>query len=413
MHSALISSSAHQLAAQHLSRLKSFPSTDLTSPTISKAQQRVADAESELHGQMTAMRESFTRLMQSVVSRDGDRPVDVSGLQLDGVKDRLKRLEDRVMPVSATSVSYQPRPSLPSSPPPSGLRPPGPHGHPSSDHVPTSEPPKPPEADNGGSDSLLPAKRLRVKGLLSEVLDRMDKVEEMVHASQGKQEDLENLIWEQVEEFRMTRPASWSRLEAKRDPNASKKRKRDQAQGDGLETEEEQTTDITGGEADWSAWEARRGPDAQEDVTMGEDQVKDESATVAALRDQVALLREQLDALKADKEESDRNVITASIQGMRAEYTAIVRQVNLCDRVSDQRLRTRIGIPKSRCDVSSTAESINPNKGIRGTSLSDHLVNGPYHSSSKHFFPCHTRRSHTIIASLERGTPYTPYCQQA
>ncbi|EIW69734.1 hypothetical protein TREMEDRAFT_61497 [Tremella mesenterica DSM 1558] len=91
-------SSSLDLAIQHLQRLSSFR---LSSPELLDAARfRIRDLESELKTKLFVAQRTFGRLMRHSLSIPGVKEGDMTGLDLDWVKDRLDGMEEKVREVS-------------------------------------------------------------------------------------------------------------------------------------------------------------------------------------------------------------------------------------------------------------------------------------------------------------------------
>lgn len=228
MHSALIAANDLALAKNHLTRLQSFPQSS-TSPILHEAQQSVIDAEKHVKEKLVDMRDAFADLMKRIIGMSQDQPA-ISGPEIASLRARLDKLEDSATSTALTRQAnqlgvetgrpvsvFQPRqpysnlnpyPTAPPSAPIYYLPPP------------IEQPPPPPPpgdvamVESSGAVDEVQARRYRARGLLKEVLERMDKMEEDKRAMMMRCDDLENIVWENAEEDMPV--MSWERLELSR-----------------------------------------------------------------------------------------------------------------------------------------------------------------------------------------------------
>jgi len=118
MHATLLSTSAQALAAQHFRRMESFsiPTTGIPSPSLAEAQNRLRAAEVDLGERMKDLYGTFDELMRRTLSsrrinrtdraggsdserdvrKEGDAAMELSKVELDAVRDRMRTLEGRL-----------------------------------------------------------------------------------------------------------------------------------------------------------------------------------------------------------------------------------------------------------------------------------------------------------------------------
>lgn len=238
MHLALIATNTHALAKAHLARLQSFPSSS-TSPILLEASKTVHTAEGELRERVHDMRDAFASLTKRFTGTEKQvqRPSPFSGPEVDSIKDRLTKLEDVTATFNMSKNQYlvgqdvtarldngvdpnrpisafQPRqavvpyPGLPNSAPPDF--PPEPM---SVDHL-TPLPTGDVSMEGDEPRTEIEGKRYRARQLLKDVLERMEKVEEDKRAMMDRCDDLENILWENIDQDMPQ--MSWERLEASR-----------------------------------------------------------------------------------------------------------------------------------------------------------------------------------------------------
>jgi hypothetical protein len=176
MHSTLLSTSTHALAAQHLKRMESFPipNTGIPPPSVADAQSRLRAAELDLGEKMRELHDTFDELMKRtlVQSRPRDRDTyqekekgkDDAGLsraEIEEVRNRMKVLERRMDDV-------------PPPPPPavSAPRPPPPVSRKGKEK-------EEPTADAEGGEEGPGGKRSRARILLEDMLSRLQAVESL------------------------------------------------------------------------------------------------------------------------------------------------------------------------------------------------------------------------------------------
>ena len=309
MHAALLSTSSHALATQALTRLLSFPGADNFHPALVEARRNVAAADRQRHSYIVELQDAFAELMRRAASsRDGDSVVDLGGLELEGVRDRLKRLEGLSLGPKEVTHAVGTAPA-----PPPGVPPPPPEAD-----IEMRVQPGPSETAPPGEGEAAPKKR--VKEVLREILKRLDALEEAKIAAEDRAEDLENLIWEQAEE-RIERVMTWGQLEKQR--IGSRKRKREGDQDGPL-------IDGVVAEAEPGANGVIASDDASNDVdalAAGSKEV--DEGVEGNLRSRVQKLEKELADLKAGRQRENQTLMENTVTSLRSEYTSFLQQVSL------------------------------------------------------------------------------------
>jgi hypothetical protein len=218
MHATLLSTSAQALAAQHFRRMESFsiPSTGIPSPSLAEAQNRLRAAEVDLGERMRDLYGTFDELMRrTLISRgtyrtestggtdtergmqkEGDVARELSKVELDAVRDRMRTLERRL-----------------------------------DEAYPTSRKGK--EKDPTGEENGVEHKRSRARLLLEDMSSRLAVVEGLKEDLDTRCNDLEDLVNSRIQdELEIDRVGNrrWKVFEDLRDPDGvirGLKRKRD------------------------------------------------------------------------------------------------------------------------------------------------------------------------------------------
>jgi hypothetical protein len=207
MHATLLSTSAQALAAQHFRRMESFsiPSTGIPSPSLAEAQNRLRAAEVDLGERMRDLYGTFDELMRrTLISRgtyrtestggtdtergmqkEGDVARELSKVELDAVRDRMRTLERRL-----------------------------------DEAYPTSRKGK--EKDPTGEENGVEHKRSRARLLLEDMSSRLAVVEGLKEDLDTRCNDLEDLVNSRIQdELEIDRVGNkrWKVFEDLRDPD--------------------------------------------------------------------------------------------------------------------------------------------------------------------------------------------------
>ncbi|OCF41281.1 hypothetical protein I317_04939 [Kwoniella heveanensis CBS 569] len=217
MHSTLVSTSAHALALSHFTRLTHFPYTNPTSPAFEDAQRRVRDAEKILNEKMASLHSSFTELMRRTVGRVGEGGI--GALEMDGLKERLRKLEEMSSSLGSSSTTTQvpPPPStVPPPPPPQIEQSADPRGsvQPAGTTVTPAGPPAATEAHKDAVEGT----RGRLKAMLNDIITRLEKVESTSGTFDDRLFDVEGTLMIQ-ESDSLDEDYGWGQLEDRRDPD--------------------------------------------------------------------------------------------------------------------------------------------------------------------------------------------------
>ncbi|KAK8850333.1 hypothetical protein IAR55_004250 [Kwoniella newhampshirensis] len=238
MRDTIISHSDRDIAHKHFTALAKFPHTNPTSPHFEEAERRVRQAEKVLHDQMTALEASFNEVLRRTVGKPGViAEGDVSGLELDGLKERLKRLEDLSPGVTAPLSGGQPN-QLPKSSSETGVPP-----QPSpiiggADQITTDTSDR---VEDGGVQQ--PTKRGKLRAMLQDIIERLSAVEGEKESLEYRCEELENVISLKESDEAMSRDQgihTWEELAERRDPErrlARKRKAREEAEENDLRAE--------------------------------------------------------------------------------------------------------------------------------------------------------------------------------
>jgi hypothetical protein len=200
MHSTLLSTSTHALAAQHLKRMESFPipNTGIPPPSVADAQSRLRAAELDLGEKMRELHDTFDELMKRtlVQSRPRDRDTyqekekgkDDAGLsraEIEEVRNRMKVLERRM-----DDVPPPPPPAVSPPPPPPSVSRKG-----KEKEEPTTK------GEVGEAEGEEPSgKRSRARILLEDMLSRLQAVETLKEDLETRCGDLEDLVNAKVQD---------------------------------------------------------------------------------------------------------------------------------------------------------------------------------------------------------------------
>jgi hypothetical protein len=246
MHATLLSTSSHALAVQHLTRMNSLPALG-ESPSHAEAQIQLHNAELELGERMKELHGSFMELMRRThpppaVAQLGSPPrrrseVTVSGVDLEGVRDRIRLLERKM-----EEVQFQ----IPQPPPPS------PPATSTSATTKGKGKEKETETTADNDDPSPESKRSRARALLEDVLTRLQVVESTHQTLDDRYTDLENLVHARIQdemEIERMGNRSWRVIEDLRDPDGvlrGIKRKREEREERMSEEEQAGSLDQEG-----------------------------------------------------------------------------------------------------------------------------------------------------------------------
>ncbi|WVF68102.1 hypothetical protein IAT40_002865 [Kwoniella sp. CBS 6097] len=322
MHSTLVSTSAHALALSHFTRLTQFPYTNPTSPAFEDAQRRVRDAERTLNEKMASLHSSFTELMRRTVGRVGEGGI--GALEMDGIKERLRKLEE--LSSSLASTSTAPVPPPPADAPPK--LPPAPDessgSSASTQHVPPAVVETP--AIEPKKDAV-ERTRGRLKAMLNDIITRLERVEDTSGTFDDRLFEVEGTLMIQ-ESDSIDEDYGWGQLEDRRDPDGKlrgiKRKQRDYEQeqepeviaidGDGenddMELDESSMPDVDKGKGSVESMQREMKRMASDlKVLYSKTSAKGQNETpqvdpssaaeVSALRDQVARMSAQIAEIQA------------------------------------------------------------------------------------------------------------------
>ena len=338
MHETLLSTSSHRLAQNSVNRLEEFPNIDQSHPALAEARRTLLDAEERLWQRKFRLQSAFAELVEQAGGSEG-HALDASIVELDEIKARMARLEDGAR-AGSTGRSKQPLPPL-SAPPPD----PPPL-------IQQSETSKGVDVEMRGGfhDPAVPPPRgqpIKFKDALRDVMKRLTAVEETKAEIEGKCEDLEGLIWSQAEE-KAEKIMFWGQLEQGR----IKQRKRRRSGLDGGEGNQQVEMDT--GSVEVIAGTSKSAPEAvtiesvDRDILVrldGHNKGKEKashpegdaavpveldtatSAQIRSLQMEIKVLKEALQEVKTMSITRDRALVQAAVQGMRSEYSDIVKKV--------------------------------------------------------------------------------------
>jgi len=288
---------------------------------MEKARSIVADTETMLVQQTIKMEDAFVDLMRNTLTRPGVRQGDMSGLDIDGLKTRIEKLErmdfssiERIGPEPRDKGKSRQRP-LEDNPQNAGLT-----HEAASTHVDPGE---------EGEDSRN-RKRTKLRSLLKEMRMELETVRSFATDLEERQEDLQSQIWgnesDKLERIRLKiRPAkrwsTWEELEAKRDPTGELR---------GIEV----LPNESGGD---SGANNQPEPDSI-DVNMDVDSSKAPkdmsrsapliaSDEVVALQQQVFELQSNIGQLLQEREDREVKLAARILEDVRKEYGEVVKAV--------------------------------------------------------------------------------------
>nr|XP_031857910.1 uncharacterized protein CI109_006706 [Kwoniella shandongensis]KAA5524982.1 hypothetical protein CI109_006706 [Kwoniella shandongensis] len=217
MRDTILSHSDRDIAHKHFTALAKFPHTNPTSPHFEEAERRVRQAERALHDQMTALEGSFNEVMKRTVGKtDVIQEGDVAALEVDALKERLKRLEELSSGVSARPISGIPSTAR------------GPAIQTSTDVARTVDV----TIDTAGTADVAAepsSKRIKLKAMLDDIIARLSAVEGAKDSLESRCEELENemSLMESDASMKLDQGIrTWEELEAQRDPEKRRSKKR-------------------------------------------------------------------------------------------------------------------------------------------------------------------------------------------
>ncbi|WRT70471.1 uncharacterized protein IL334_007469 [Kwoniella shivajii] len=309
MHTALVTTSQHSLALKHFSRLSTFPHTNPTSVAFEDAQKRVSQAERALNDQMIALQSSFTELIRRTINKTGNSLEAISALEIDGLKERMRKLEE----IDSRILK---QPENVEQPPPPPVR---------------DVPPPPPldECTAEGSTTVsvdqdidVEMKKRKVGAVLDDIIARLDKCESMKDDFDFRIDTVETELMTKDSDFmdnearrkQMREYSGWSGLENRRDPNGAIR---------GLKRKER---DVDAGELDVEieSKSSRVRPN-NDSIAMSDDGVNEK--LVGRMQKEIARLSEEMGSIKSQIATSAAtptvpitpNVATACLQNMMGQ----------------------------------------------------------------------------------------------
>lgn len=367
MHSALLSTSSHAIAARHYSRMTAFAQSSSSSSSLhnatstSDAQAQLHAAELELGDRMKELHRTFSDLMRRTLrpasahalGSPSRRSSEVSSSDLQVLRDRIRQLERK--------MEDAPPPRDISAPPPPSPSVKGKEKATTQDEA---------ERNDGPS-----GKRSRARALLEDMSIRLQAVEGMKDSLENRYVDLENMVNAKIQdemEIERMGNRSWRVIEDLRDPDGSLRGiKRKRAERDERMAAEEgrMTIDTLASPSRISAISAS-GPDSgvaqlQEQVAALE-QFKPEITTLAsrvlaletahpapsgaagapmpsardrearagpdrellALQQQVADLEAELAGIKAQEAEREKSMMDSLSDRLHKEFDGLVEEVS-------------------------------------------------------------------------------------
>lgn len=300
MHRQLLLTSQHHLAESSLRRIRSFLLLEKDSSTLIDAQKRTVEADMESRHGSAALRDAFIDLWARAEGVDKGS----GGVVWEDVRERLRRLEETASRVPPAPPTQPAPPSQPATPRPA-LKP----SATKDNDVPMDTEPSSPPKDG---------KRGRARELLEDVIARLESVEGMREGFEERLEEFENYLYLTAGEA-MDRMRGWGDLERERDPTGRLRGMLAERPGREEEQEKMDGVEKPGGERQGGPDDGMRG------TSPG--QLEASTSEIKVMRDELAELKAEMAGLREEKEKNNREVIVAVMEGMRAEYSSIVRKV--------------------------------------------------------------------------------------
>ncbi|WVW81107.1 hypothetical protein I302_103098 [Kwoniella bestiolae CBS 10118] len=251
MHSALMVTSQHSLARKHFERLSTFPHQNPNSVALEEAEKRVVKAQKVLDEVMILLQGSFTELIKRTLCTVGTSSEALSKLELDALKERMKKIEEHTL--TSRALRYDQNESPPPPPIPAFPPPPPPQNKDPSPRPPTPSlppPPLPTDADAEGQQPI-PAtreeKKRRVGEVFNHIVDRLDTLEDLIKGFDARIDDVEITLLnvenevdeKEIKRDKKKRFATWDDVESRREQKTKKRKQRDGEEGEIEEGEED------------------------------------------------------------------------------------------------------------------------------------------------------------------------------
>ncbi|WWC92066.1 uncharacterized protein L201_007020 [Kwoniella dendrophila CBS 6074] len=307
MHLALQITSQHALALKHFQRLGTSPHVNQNTPTYEEAERRTNKAQKVLDEQMINLQGSFTELMRRTLGTTGTSAQAINALELDGLKVRIRKMEER----SSRNISQNQSQPLPPPPEPTSDLPPSPPPPPPPSDVDgpprprTPSIPPPPIADTTTTSNQpvsAEEKKVRIRDIVNDFIERLDKVETFIREFDGRVDDIEttfismdNIVMEVASrKERLRKFANWDDLEDSRDPSGTiRGLKRKERATDGQDGE------LEDAEGQHTARPSRRSLLEDEDVDMMSTGTGTVQPVKEDLREEIEKLRDEIKVLKS------------------------------------------------------------------------------------------------------------------